>query len=187
MKKTAKRGASESIPGYFSWLSIIQRCCNPNNAEYKNYGARGISVCPEWRSSFDAFILDMGPKPSSRHSVERRDNNGDYEPRNCYWATSAEQANNKRTNVLVTFNGETRSISAWAKKIGISVQTLFARRRYGWTWERILTTPVILREGWCRNGHPKDTTKSGRWSCRKCRREYVAEWRKAKKAKLVSG
>ena len=81
---------------YRCWASIIHRCTNSNATAYPKYGARGIKVCKQWRDSFEAFFADMGRKPSSKHSIDRINNDGDYEPGNCRWATSSQQALNKR-------------------------------------------------------------------------------------------
>jgi hypothetical protein len=84
------------IPEYHVWAAMKQRCTNPNNKIYKHYGARGIKVCDRWLNSFEAFITDMGRRPTDAHSIERVNNDGNYEPSNCIWATRAVQAKNKR-------------------------------------------------------------------------------------------
>jgi hypothetical protein len=88
-----------NTPEWKAWNNIIQRCTNQNSPAYRNYGGRGISVCSEWRHSFDKFYTDMGKRPSSKHSIDRIENNGNYEPNNCRWTTEKVQQNNKRNNV----------------------------------------------------------------------------------------
>lgn len=87
---------------YRSWQNMLRRCYNPKNSNYRYYGGRGIQVCARWRGDFGAFLADMGPKPSSKHTLDRIDVDGHYEPGNCRWATLIEQANNKRKRAVVT-------------------------------------------------------------------------------------
>jgi hypothetical protein len=112
---------------YRTWSQIVQRCCQPKNPNYPNYGGRGILLCRRWRHSFELFLLDMGPAPSVHHSINRVDNLGPYEPGNCVWATRQEQARNRRTSRLVTHGGQTRTIAEWADLTGIHSQTIRAR------------------------------------------------------------
>lgn len=138
-----KHGGS-SKPEYVIWENMISRCCHQRSSAFKHYGGRGISVCDRWRN-FGNFYSDMGPRPSPKHSIERRNNNGNYEPENCYWATRKEQMRNTRVNHLVTFNGETLCISEWTEKLGLSINLLLHRLKRGWSAEKALTTPIQVR------------------------------------------
>jgi len=116
-----------------------QRCTTPENPNYARYGGRGIRVCERWKK-FENFFADMGKRPSPKHSIERKDNDGDYTPKNCVWATREEQANNTRRNRYLTHNGETLTLEAWAKRLGLSSSTLSHRLTKGWPLEEVLTT-----------------------------------------------
>lgn len=137
--------------GWHSWQGIIQRCENSSSCNYKRYGGSGISVCDRWRHSFADFISDMGPRPSSSHSVDRYPNkNGNYEPGNCRWATMKEQNNNRTNNRILTFNGKSQTMSQWADEIGITIYALHGRLQSGrMTLEEALTfqTPHIEYDG----------------------------------------
>jgi len=121
------------------WVSMIQRCTNKNAASYPYYGGRGISVCDSWLNSFEAFLGDMGIRPSSSHSIERIENDGNYEPANCRWANDFEQACNRRNNVRLTVNGVTLIVAEWARKIGVIPSVIHNRIRRGWSAEQAIT------------------------------------------------
>jgi len=106
------------------WYDMLSRCFKTGNHSYHNYGKRGITVCDRWVNSFEAFLQDMGKRPSPAHSIDRIDNDGNYEPDNCRWATLDEQARNNRRNNLLTLNGKTMCITDWAAFIGIDRTTL---------------------------------------------------------------
>jgi len=119
-------------PEYTSWYQMIQRCTNPNNNHYRNYGGRGISVHHTWvgQGGFERFIKYMGIKPTPKHTLDRYpDNDGNYEPGNVRWATRQEQQRNNRRNVMLTHNGETRCLADWAETLGIKQGTVRARYR----------------------------------------------------------
>jgi len=121
-----------------TWYDMIKRCYNPKYKRYFAYGGRGISVCKEWKESYDNFLKDMGDKPDG-YSIDRINNDGNYEPSNCRWATPKEQAENRRTNRNITYNGTTRTVSQWARIVGIS-QNALTKRLIFWELEKALTT-----------------------------------------------
>lgn len=132
-------------PTYQSWRRMKERCLNPENGSYPRYGGRGVTVCERWMS-FKNFLADMGERPKGM-TLERRDNDGNYEPDNCVWATPKQQARNRSDNRVITFQGETMILSDWADRTGISFGTLSGRlNKQHWSIERALTTPVRVNK-----------------------------------------
>lgn len=128
---------------YNTWRNMIERCTNPSYKLYVNYGGRGISVCERWLDSFENFITDMGKKPTPDYSIERINNNGNYEPSNCKWESKVNQARNKRSNVFLTHKGETLCMAAWAQRACISTQLFWHRiNTCKWSIEKAIDTPV---------------------------------------------
>ncbi len=140
--KSNKTHGGSTTPECRAWHAMKVRCHNVESDAYPDYGGRGIQVCDRWLNSFESFLEDMGPKPSPDHSIERIDNNGNYEPGNCRWATREEQANNKRSNKRFLVDGEMKTITQLAKERNILVSTL-ARRlsRDGLSIEEALARP----------------------------------------------
>lgn len=131
---------------YNVWAKMIARCTNPNSNRYENYAGRGITVCDSWLESFENFYADMGDRPTPKHSIERINNDKGYSPDNCRWATNKEQANNKTTNVFITYLGTKKTIAQWCDESvsGVTITT-FTRRIKNWGIERALSTPKYKR------------------------------------------
>ena len=127
MKTTHSESNQRRTPEYTAWVNMIQRCENQNLRWYQRYGGRGISVCPEWRSSYEAFLSDMGRRPSPDHSVDRIDVDGNYEPGNCRWATGTEQQRNRSNNRRLVINGVARTLSEWSELSGVAISTIALR------------------------------------------------------------
>jgi len=117
-------------PEYIVWSAMRDRCNNPKNKRYSRYGGRGIVICEQW-GDFAVFLADMGPRPSLVSTIERVDNDGNYEPSNCRWATRAEQNQNQSHTRTLTALGRTQSVSEWAREIGISRESLRDRLQRG--------------------------------------------------------
>ena len=127
---------------YSLWKSIRARCYKKNFVQYKDYGGRGIKVCNRWQK-FENFLEDMGDTIPKGMSIDRIDNDGDYSPENCRWATRFEQANNKRDNIFITYNGETLTLSQWSRKLNIKYMTLYHRlKSYKWSIEKSFTESI---------------------------------------------
>lgn len=127
---------------YTTWQGILQRCTNPNYHKYPTYGGRGIRVCDQWQGEhgYENFLRDMGEAPEGM-SIERENNNGNYEPGNCRWATRAEQARNQRSNIRIEFRGRSMILVDWANEIGITYGALKYRLK-NWPIEKALTHPA---------------------------------------------
>lgn len=126
-------GRSDGIPltpEYACWLGMRVRCTNSGRHSYENYGGRGICVCERW-DSFEAFLADMGSRPTSSHSIERKDNSKGYEPDNCVWATDKDQCRNRRSNAVFEFRGRSQCVAAWAEEVGAKYHTVYARYKRG--------------------------------------------------------
>lgn len=126
---------------YRIWHGMLSRCTRANVLHYNRYGGRGIRVCERWKS-FENFLADMGKRPSPSHSLDRIDNDGDYCPENCRWATKTEQSRNTSANRLITFAGDTKTLTEWAETLGLKASTLYARLvTLGWPLEKAFNKP----------------------------------------------
>lgn len=175
-------------PEYKAWCSMKGRCSNPGVEQYKNYGARGISVCDRW-DVFENFITDMGERPSAKHSLDRIDNNGNYEPSNCRWATQSVQSNNKRTNRRITFDGRTLNLKQWCELLGVNYGRTQDRMDSGVGFVEAVTAPLKTRfkvKTHCVSGHSlfnleniyiERFEKTGHRICRICAGSRAAKQR----------
>jgi hypothetical protein len=128
---------------YCVYKTMKARCSNVKNAMYENYGGRGIKVCERWLNSYDNFILDMGIKPTMKHQIERIDNDGNYCPENCKWATPEENARNKRNTFFITVDGKTKTSQEWSEISGVNFRTIKKRiQQHGWTERDAVFTPA---------------------------------------------
>lgn len=136
----ARSHGMRKTKAYNSWSMMRVRCLNPRDHKFPTYGGRGITICERW-SKFENFIEDMGPRPEGT-SIDRINNEGNYEPGNCRWATAKEQSRNRSCARQITLNGKTQNLSAWQEELGIIPETFESRRRLGWDIEKCLLTPV---------------------------------------------
>jgi hypothetical protein len=127
---------------YSTWCAIKKRCYNPNDGKYADYGGRGIKMCERWKNSYEAFLEDMGRAPSPLHTMDRIENDGNYELSNCKWATRSEQSKNRMANRYITFNGVTQCVTDWGQQLGIKRNTILARLNSKWSIEDTLTSPL---------------------------------------------
>ena len=131
---------SSKTSEYSTWLGMRSRCGNKKNDGYFNYGGRGIKVCKRWQV-FENFLEDMGLRPTPQHTLERKNNNGNYSPSNCRWATRKAQLRNTRRTIKITAFGKTQCLSDWAVELKISKGTLYQRYEYGWPTKDLLGMP----------------------------------------------
>lgn len=182
-------------PSYTVWRGILHRCYNPKAKQYKDYGGRGITVCNAWRYSYKQFYADMGDHPPGL-TIERRDNDGNYTPKNCYWATRKEQQRNHRNTIKVIVEGKEYLAMDLAAIAGIKTDCLVERVKKGLTYEEVIAKEKTINlEGFklgpkassiarkskthCSKGHeftPENTHFGGEgkyiWRvCRACRNE----------------
>lgn len=146
IRRNLKHGCGkrkDKTPEFTSWCSMRNRCMNGKGDDGRLYKDRGITICERW-NKFENFLEDMGKRPDDTYSVDRIDNNGNYEPGNCRWATKQEQANNTRRNVLLEFNGKTQNVSQWTKELGFNLGVISKRLNRGWSVELTLTTPSMV-------------------------------------------
>lgn len=134
MTKHGKSGTRE----YRIWQAMLRRCDTSSAVNYGDYGGRGVRVCKRWRRSFKRFLADMGPCPPGGSLDRFPDNNGNYKPTNCRWATKTQQMRNTRTNVVLTYRGQSLPIVAWAELLGVPADRLYKRYQRNWATERIL-------------------------------------------------
>lgn len=143
-KRSAKPYSRSAMPlERKTWEMMLARCYDPKHKAYHRYGGRGVFVCDRWRESFPAFVGDMGARPSTYTTLDRKDNDGHYSPENCRWSTRGEQANNRSDNRRLVFNGDNLTLTQWAVKVGLSRACLAGRLRRGWSVHDTLTTPNL--------------------------------------------
>lgn len=136
----ATRHGAAKTKAYFSWWNMKNRCERTNHVYYKDYGGRGIKICERWLD-FANFLADMG-QPDGDLCLERIDNDGNYEPSNCRWATRKEQANNRRSSAFIEFQDERLTLQQWSERLGIKRATIALRLKTGWSVEKALTQPL---------------------------------------------
>lgn len=127
-------------PIHCIWRGMKRRCYNPNSLSYHLYGGRGVTICERWLGDhgYKNFEHDMGSRPSPKHSIDRKDPDGNYEPSNCRWATKQEQQRNRRANRLLIIGGVSKCLTAWAEEYNLEFNTLNKRIKNGWPESKLL-------------------------------------------------
>lgn len=171
-----RRGAQRRTIEYNCYQHIKNRCYSKTAAAFDRYGGRGIKVCDRWlngdgaRSGFECFLADMGRRPDGCDSIDRfPDNDGNYEPGNCRWATTKEQASNRRSSRHIEHEGVTRTLSEWAEHVGLRIDTLHQRLGLGWDFARSIGTPA-----WDETGARNNVRKLTREKVTEIRRLHAA-------------
>lgn len=195
--KRQKTHGMTGSPEYSAWRHMIARCESPLDSRFHCYGARGIKVCDRWkgRDGFQNFLNDIGPRPSPEYSIDRINNNGNYEPSNCKWSNRIEQANNKSKSMFITYQGETKTLRAWARELGLKYKRVWERMKYyGWSFEKAInmdaretvrrlveykgSTKVLAQ--WCQELHlPYSTIKNrldNGWSVERAFEQPIRRW-----------
>jgi hypothetical protein len=145
--KAVRHGHSNDLT-YSSWRSMKKRCFDTNHSQYQHYGAVGISVCASWKDSFEAFLEDMGVRPSRLHTIDRILNDKGYEPGNCRWATKREQAFNRKDTILITVGDRTLCAAEWSRRTGVSHSSITRRIKQGWEPSRAVWEVATRRRPW---------------------------------------
>lgn len=177
-KRQQYKTAKQNKPLYAIWNGMMARCYNEKHEAYANYGGRGITVCERWKN-YDNFVADMGARPSPQHTIDRINNDMGYELSNCRWATRKEQNRNRSDNTLITYKGETLTVTEWAERLGIASNTMFNRLSRWKDLEKVMNyTPTAKT---CRAGlHSYDATQNE--GCPECEAAWKRGYRERKKA-----
>ena len=181
------RRSAKRLPEYSAWMDMRSRCNNPKNMAYHLYGGRGITICSRW-DDFMNFLIDIGMRPSNKHSLDRIDVNGPYSPENCRWVLREIQDNNKQNTRTITWNGEPLSMAQWERRLGLTKGVLHLRLKMGWLLDRAMTEPVqrSRKRSICKRGHKMideniKITSQGRRLCKKCFLEYQHKYNSTRK------
>ncbi len=141
-----------NTPEYRIWCDIKKRCTNPRSKSWPDYGGRGITMCWRWLHSFEAFLADMGLRPSPQHTIERLDNDLGYSPLNCVWVIRAEQMRNMSTNYRITFEGRTQCLAAWAEELKVPAERI---------WNRLYNLHWSVKDAFTLPNHAKNPARFG--------------------------
>lgn len=128
-------------PLYLTWCRMRERCTNPKHQAYRHYGGKGVKMCDRWQD-FGIFVQDMGERPTPKHTVDRKDTNGDYCPENCKWSTIVEQNNNRSNSMWLTLGPVTLTARQWEQERGFPNGAIFNRKRAGWSDYDAIMKPI---------------------------------------------